>query len=154
MKTVVITLSKAFLKSHPRAGELTGFKDKFLSKEKKHTIRFHSSHWIKNINKILHEEAVLSVREWSGKPYGSKQSEIDSLPEVGLELLNIDNDGKFYIGARRKSLSNEELTVLAKNDGLSLKDFLDWFEVDKLIKEKRTFIGIIIHFTKMRYNEK
>jgi len=154
MKTVVITVSKTFLKDHPRAGESTGFREKVLSKEKKHTVRKHTPYWVKNIKKIIDKEAVLSIREWTEKPYASKQSEIEKLSEIGFESIVIDSDGNFYIGARRKALSNEELTILAKNDGLSLKDFLDWFEVDKLIKNKTRFTGIIIHFTKMRYNEK
>lgn len=86
MKTYVITLSRHFLANHKRAGEETHFKEKFLlgqgltdydtpSMAKIHTIRANYPLWEKRIKEVQEGRAVLSVRQWTGKPYRSKQVE-------------------------------------------------------------------------------
>jgi hypothetical protein len=105
-KTYVLTVSRQFMKSHPRAGEKTEFVCKILHtvnhpggsdlylrcgnecgvscgrrlKEPKiHTIRANYEYWKKRIDEVTTGEAILSVRYWSGKPYNSKQIEICQL---------------------------------------------------------------------------
>ena len=134
-KTYVITVSKTFPVKHPRAGQLTNFESLIKSKDKIHTIRKNAKLWDKRAQKINKGEAVLSVREWTGKPYRSKQRELFRFDEVGTEFINIKSEEDFPIVAE----------TFAKNDGLSMIDFFNWFDfsVDE--------VYIILHFTNFRY---
>lgn len=145
MKTYVITLSRHFLATHSKAGMPTGFKEKFLNGEKKHTIRANYPLWEKRIKEVQEGKAVLSVRQWTGKPYRSKQVEIARLTAkdgVGIQKLEIFDlmrpakvDGRLV-----------DLTDLAHNDGLSFSDWYHWFRGYDLSEPMA-----IIHFTKFRY---
>lgn len=64
MKTLM--LSKTFPAYHPRAGALTCFRGKYETFIKIHTIRA-------NRNGYYKDGDIVSVREWSEKPYRSKQ---------------------------------------------------------------------------------
>ena len=120
MKTYVITLSRNFLAYHKRAGEETHFKEKIQSGEKLHTIRANYPLWEKRIKEVQEGRAVLSIRQWTGKPYRSK-------------LPYVDSEWTFMVS-------------LAKNDGLSLNDWVYWFGGYDLSEPMA-----IIHFTKFRY---
>lgn len=150
MKTYVITLSKTFPKIHKRAGEPTNFRTLFETGVKKHTIRANYSLWVKRIKDIQDGKACLSIRQWSGKPYASKQEEICRLSAdngVGIQYMyypelmcgTLDKDGKDIT----KKLSASQL---ANNDGLSFVDWQDWFKDYDLSQPLA-----IIHFTKFRY---
>lgn len=156
MKTYVITLSRHFLANHKRAGEETHFKEKFLlgqgltdydtpSKAKIHTIRANYPLWEKRIKEVQEGRAVLSIRQWTGKPYKSKQVEIAMLTAgsgVGIQLMELTNDfAECIIGDHHHSYG-----AVAKHDGLHPADWLDWFSVYDLSKPMA-----IIHFTKFRY---
>ena len=153
MKTHVITVSKNFLIGHIREGEPTGFKDKILNGKKIHTIRNNVNHWLKVINDVNSGKFILSVREWSGKPYSSKQNEICQYTKLGYQFINIDDNGKFHIPKNKKGKNKTTLLTIANNDGLSQEDFEAWFGLDKIRKTKHTigFTGIIIHFTDLIY---
>lgn len=157
LKTYVITLSRKFPVSHKRAGEQTNFahllgnaqfvKDDALTycKHKKHTIRANFPLWEKRIAQIQSGEAFLSVRQWTGKPYQSKQVEIARLTAedgVGIQELRLtDLSRPTTINGKRV-----ELPDLAKNDGLSFNDWFHWFRGYDLSKPLA-----VIHFTKFRY---
>lgn len=156
MKTYVITLSRHFLANHKRAGEETHFKEKFLlgqgltdydtpSIAKIHTIRANYSLWEKRIKEVQDGHAVLSIRQWTGKPYRSKQVEIATLTAgsgVSIQLMELTNDlSECIVGDHRYSYVS-----VAKNDGLHPADWLDWFSCYDLSKPMA-----IIHFTKFRY---
>lgn len=159
MKTYVITLSRYFPVKHSKAGEPTKFRDAFNAgqvfnrgseclyvRPKLHTIRANYPLWEKRIKEVQEGEAVLSIRQWTGKPYRSKQIEIARLTTkdgVGVQMLEFtDSRLRFpYIDD-----SWENMTTLAKNDGLSLADWCDWFRGYDLSKPLA-----IIHFTKFRY---
>lgn len=160
MKTYVITLSQVFPVTHSRKGEPTGFKDKFLAAIKQdgewwklHTIRANYELWKKRFEKIAKGEACLCIRQWSGKPYRSKQVEIARLTRedgIGLQELRIVNE-KYkgrgimlgYVDGEQK---NDFFHTLSKNDGLSFNDWLEWFKGYNFNKPLA-----IIHFTSMRY---
>lgn len=172
MKTYVLTLSKTFLKWHPRAGEPTYFKEKFEQAQaitkagkfpcglpypdfidpKYHTIRANYPFWKKRFDEIERGEACLSIRQWSGKPYCSKMIEIARLTKedgIGiqkLEFLEFDPAFKDGIWISGKTFSQSHKECLAENDGLSYKDWQDWFRNYDLSKPLA-----IIHFTKFRY---
>ena len=144
-KTYVITLSRHFLATHKRAGEPTAFREKFLNGEKIHTIRTNYPLWEKRIKEVQEGRAVLSVRQWTGKPYRSKQVEFATLTAesgVGIQLVELTNDfTECIIGDH-----NHSYVTVAKNDGLHPADWLDWFSAYELSKPMA-----IIHFTKFRY---
>jgi len=152
MKTYVITISKTFPATHPRKGEPTGFETKISSRKKKHTIRGNYDLWKKRIDEINDGAAVLSVREWTGKPYASKQKElfVFGKGQIGIQkcsiqiieddisdIVNFQIDG--YL-----SLKLEKANEVMANDGLDRLDFIAWFK-------KPLTNGCIIHFTDLRY---
>lgn len=151
MKTYVITLSEHFPVNHKRAGEETNFKEKFLNGEKIHTIRANYPLWEKRIKEVQEGRAVLSIRQWTGKPYRSKQIEIATLTAkngIGVQkLIFVGNDIMLpvveYGGNKFRSMDRYRL---ASNDGLSFKNWVDWFRSYDLSKTMA-----IIHFTKFRY---
>ena len=146
MKTYVLMISQRFPATHKRAGELTYFPGQILDEIKIHTIRANYDLWAKRIDEINLDYAKLSVRVWNGKPYRSKQREIFSFTRVGIEKLEFGKklfDCKL-INGQYCYYSEEEV---AKNDGLSLDDFEEWFKDYDLTKPM-----VIIHFTNFRYN--
>lgn len=98
----------------------------------------------------------LSVRQWSGKPYRSKQREIHTIDTpIGVQRIQINyhhdyHANKPYLTARIIGGNDIDVAALAKNDGLSLSDFADWF-FGKEPQGDMTFNGVIIHFTDFRY---
>lgn len=152
MKTYVITLSAVFPKTHARAGQPTGFAEKFRD-TKLHTIRANYDLWSKRIAEIEQGKACLSVRQWTGAPYRSKQVEIASLTKadgVGIQKLEFypNCDGKFTSG--NFSIDGyfifDDTETLAKNDGLSIEDWKEWFKGYDLTKPLA-----VIQFTKFKY---
>lgn len=157
MKTYVITLSRHFLANHKRAGEETHFKEKFLlgqgltdydtpSLAKIHTIRANYPLWEKRIKEVQEGRAALSIRQWTGKPYRSKQVEIAMLTAgngVGLQKLEFYNNtlGLCHIG-----IVYQRKYELAHYDGLSFEDWEERFKGYDLSEPMA-----IIHFTKFRY---
>ena len=173
-KKIIITLSKVFPANHSKAGKPTFFKEQLLNElrnyhktrivknktetaitgRKKHTIRANYDRWAHNIAKINEGRFYLSLREWSGKPYASKQEEIEQLHgTIGLQRIELkyhaENntitakiDGREWLDA--------DCYELAKNDGLSVEDFKEWF-FGKNPKCDITVTGAIIHFTDFRY---
>ena len=174
-KTYVLMLSAVFPKRHSKAGMPTGFKVKFAlgqgcpdcdkpqdlsgvnisdcngcvnacSLPKLHTIRANFPLWEKRIKEIQNGYAVLSIRQWMGKPYRSKQVEIARLTAengIGVQQLDIFD---FMRPAKVDSCQLVDLRDLANNDGLSFSDWYHWFRLADVIKPMA-----IIHFTKFRY---
>lgn len=145
MKKHVITLSKVFLSGHAKAGQPTNFRDKFLRGEKIHTIRADEKrYWEKAIREVQEGKAILSVREWSGQPYKSKQETIKDLTaKDGVCCVPV------FIRNPRVTFENNPgginfVSIVSKNDGLSDVDFWEWFKT-----AKGRFL--LIHFNKYRY---
>ncbi len=163
IKTHVLTLSKTFPVGHSRAGQPTYFKEKVTSKEfpviiehghgystifngrKLHTIRANFPLWFERFKEIQRGEAVLSIRQWSGAPYRSKQVEIARLTaEDGIGIQKVflnDLNSPAYIDGHKVDLFS-----LAFNDGLNFGDWQDWFKGYDLSQPL-----VVIHFTKFRY---
>ena len=160
MKTYVITLSRCFPAKHSKAGEPTQFRDAFYAglvfnrgsectclRPKLHTIRANYPLWEKRIKEVQEGKAVLSVRQWAGRPYWSRQIEIARLTAkdgVGIQMLRFLGDN-FNGGYIRNGVYPSD-KILANNDGLSLADWEEWFRGYDLSKPLA-----IIHFTKFRY---
>lgn len=145
MKIYILILPNVFPRTHARAGEPTEFREKFLKKEKIHTILANYKLWKKRIKEVQEGQAVLSIRQWVGKSYRTKQVEIAQLKAddgVGIQKLELTNDlSEGIVGDHRYSYVS-----VAKNDGLHPDDWLDWFSCHNLFKPMA-----IIHFTKFRY---
>lgn len=167
MKTYVITLSKRFPTGHNRAGDLTFFHEALANAlydteailviddeedistqifdRKIHTIRANYPLWAKRIAEVERGEACLSIRQWTGKPYQSKQVEIARLTKedgVGIQKAELTNDlAECIIGGQHYSYVD-----IALNDGLHPADWLDWFKGYELTQPMA-----VIHFTKFRY---
>ena len=172
MKTYVITLSEVFPATHKRRGEKTYFGQAFLTGitcarcktqnpamcmgecytgfRKIHTIRANYRLWAKRIADVQRGEAVLSVRQWSGRPYMSKQATIATLTAedgVGLQqLTDIDTNAYCFYPCVRIDKRDIDKVLVANNDGLSLDDWREWFK-----KYDYTKPLAIIHFTSFRY---
>ena len=141
MKTYVLMISKYFPATHNRKGEETDFSQKLFDNAKKHTIRANYDLWKYRIDQINQGKAILSVRQWEGKPYRSKQVELFTQSKVGIQKLEWTVLG-WFIDDFDSDVTNK---ILAKNDGLSLQDFADWFK--KYPKEPMA----IIQLSKLRY---
>lgn len=147
----VITFSRNFQKSHPKAGEPTLFVEKILRsiylnygselnehiQELRETIGFDVNkaldaipkhHTIRSGNRWNIGDKF-SPRVWSGKPYCSKQ--IIIAPDIEIrKIWRFEiNEGEFLIEGRQiGSLTRVDLAI---NDGLDYKDMLDWFKFPK-----------------------
>jgi len=140
-----------FPSTHKRKGEQTHFYLKIAEFEKLHTIRGNYKLWKKRFNKIEKGLANLSVREWMGKPYFSKQRELFLLTNddgIGIEKITFSSTGIMPVQYINEKLFLKPLNILAKNDGLKLNDFEEWFKNYDLSKPMA-----IIHFTDFRYDK-
>lgn len=149
--TYPITLSKRFPAKHPRHGQPTDFRTKYEERAKIHTIRANFPLWKDRFERIFMGSAVLSLRQWSDKPYYSKQELVADLgisDAIGIqELRFLDGDiNKPNIVKYPDQLIPVTIYDLATNDGLSLEDFKEWFKGYDL---KRPLA--IIQFTNFRY---
>lgn len=158
MKTYVLTLSKVFPASHYRKGEPTNFRaafnsgqpfkkdaDTFCEFPKLHTIRANYELWAKRFEQIERGEAQLSIRQWSGLPYRSKQIQLVLLSRkdgIGLQRLMFDKS-RFLPNVDYHPVG---IGHLANNDGLTLDDWEEWFKNYDLSKPLA-----VIQFTKFRY---
>jgi hypothetical protein len=118
------------------------------------TIRENYDLWARRAEKINAGEAILSLRQWSGKPYRSKQVEFLKLEKIGVQRIKITNVVSDVFGDPivRKHHSLQVIIdkvrlinslFIVKNDGLNEQDFKWWFNKD--------IDGVIIHFTDFKY---
>ncbi len=162
MKTHILTISKTFPANHSNTGQPTYFEqriktglttfDAAYDNYKLHTIRGNYPLWKKKIDEVIAGKAILSVREWSGKPYASKQKvlfEFDHTSGIGVEELEFHKDKDDIPSIKYPIINNfaePNLYELAHNDGLSTISFKEWFKNYDLSQPMA-----IIHFTKFRY---
>jgi len=150
MKTYVLTISRDFPKTHKKAGYPTMFLALISALVKKHTIRGNYKLWKKRFKKIEKGEACLSIRFWEGKPYNSKQKEFLNLKNtdgIGIQKLTFQEcflETGWIVG--QAEYSDQLLSCVAENDGLSKEDFIEWFK-----KYDFSEPMAIIHFTHFRY---
>lgn len=120
-------------------------------RKKRHTIRDNYPLWAKRIAEVERGEACLSIRQWTGAPYRSKQVEIVRLAKedgVGVQKLEFTYGQVIFPFVEQTTQKDGyiDLADLAANDGLSEKDFCDWFDPYNLAQPMA-----IIHFTPFRY---
>lgn len=76
------------------------------------------------------------------------KKEIAQLPKIGLQHVTMtysSEDAYPEIWIDNKKVSIHEV---AKNDGLSVEDFVEWFFGNN---KENVFEGVVIHFTDFRY---
>ena len=150
-KKVIVLMSRVFPLNSSRAGEKTGFKESIVEGRKIHTIRDNFAVWAKKLDAIKKGDHVLSVRQWSGRPYNSPQVEILRTKEhIGYQPITIRYDHKNNFIVAKVGNAFVPINTLAKNDGLSVEDFKEWI-FGKNPQESKLFKGIVIHFTPFRY---
>ena len=134
----VLMFARTFPAGHYRHPEFTSFKSFIRAGIKFHTIRRNAKDYFKDGENV-------SLRVWTGLPYRSKQLEFLTAC-IRLEAIDIvcNSDMSLTCSVVGGEVDPEEL---AKNDGLSLQDFTDWFFPDG----PGTFSGDILHFTAMKY---
>lgn len=159
VRTYNLMLSNVFPVTHAKAGEETHFRE-FLGLAlqgmgviggKFHTIRANYELWRKRFDEIMRGEAILSVRQWTGKPYRSKQRLIRNFTKddgIGIQRLDFENGDIYQVNVDGKKFepTDETLRNIAINDGLSYDDWREWFKGYDLTKPLA-----IIQFTKYRY---
>jgi hypothetical protein len=159
-KVYVLIVSDYFPAKHPLKGEQTYFEQKIRNNFenvpvmeigysilfKIHTIRANYELWKKRVNEINAGLAILSIRRWSGKPYRSEQIEIMQFEKLGIQKLEFKNGLIDYMLVDGRYAFTNIGNTIAKNDGLSLDDFLAWFKNYDLSKPMA-----ILHFTNFRY---
>lgn len=146
----VRTLSRTFLKGHPKAGEPTYFLERMMRSlineqgkaisgsfhdfgklelekeeierdfEKGHTIRM-GRHFKAN------EELTLAV--WSGTPYRSKQVKLWTGAIRAIDIIIAKTSFLKFYKEQEGKITSLKLPIVAKNDGLSLADFEAWFNL-------------------------
>jgi len=164
MKTYVLIVSLTFPATHKRKGEPMYFREKIWSAlgvcsdkiyeefggmptPKIHTIRANYSYWKKRIDQVMEGKAILSIRFWEGKPYGSKQIEICQLDKFdGVGIQKAELNFSTLVSKVDGNAWNQNIDSIAKNDGLSFEDFKEWFKGYDLKKPMA-----IVHFTPFRY---
>lgn len=166
MKTYVLCVSKTFPKGHPKQGKRTFFKEGILNgvngdttkyeyqHYKIHTIRANANLWKKRIAEVAKGNAVLSLREWEGTPYRSKQIEFLKLTnEHGVGIQDVEmyyNSSHILIAYLDEDdlFGGIKIETLSSNDGLTVSEFYNWFP--RTTKTPK-FSRVIIHFTPFRY---
>ena len=145
----VVTLGKYFGPKHPRKGQETGFIAKVADGRKVHTCRSNYGYWRAKIEKITATGGVLSVRQWSAKPYRSPQEVITEIPAgiVGVQRLALRRERRVINHYAEAQLDDKPiisvvyydyeaevdghpvpLEILAENDRLTVDDFKAWFK--------------------------
>ena len=146
-KLAVLLLSVNYMVWHSKAGKPTGFAAAFKAGIKLHTMRGNYAYWARKAELINSGKMELSIRQWEGKPYNSSQYEIARLQHLHVQRY----EGYWYKEQREKGelptflidgKLHEDVAQLAKNDGLSLEDWLEWF-----FKKTEKVEGVILHFT-------
>lgn len=166
-----VMLSNTFFPQHPKAGEPTGFKEKVKNGTKRHTCRCNYEYWKDRIARLQERGGVLSIRQWSGKPYqkGSTTEIIMDVPASMVEvqqLVMVRRRADGYVYSALVDGKPVDIVTLAKNDGLTLDDFKAFFnpvfddyekqvELQKdgevIIPTETALKFAVIHFTTFRY---
>lgn len=158
----VIIFSRVFPTYHPRKGEPTEFvekvwagkgismlntdvlKEEYIGVSRIGNLFYPKHHTIRAGNRWKVGDKF-TPRVWSGKPYASKQ--IIIAPDI--EVKKVWNIYMVW-GGYNWFITTKELNkpisidMLAKNDGLTTEDFMNWFCKNKKSRQGDSFSGQII----------
>jgi hypothetical protein len=141
MKTIVLTLSRNFPKTHPSAGKKTHFVESILNGNKKTTIRGNYERWQETADKLAEGTHILSLRYWSDKPYRSKQIEFAKCSKINLKEVFITNGvNGFQMSIEDEYTYYSDQLSISKKEGFEkLEDFTNWFQ-------QGVFSGVLVEF--------
>lgn len=180
---VVLFSNYTFIKGK-KSNIPTGFAEKIKTGRKLHTIRRNYAYWAEKIAKMQESGGVLSLRQWGDLPYRSKQEVIIDVPGnvAGIQKLELTKKVEIVGVAKQTgktiySISYSakvdgharSISEIAENDGLTFRDFIEWFA--PIFEEKEAFYPelteaykktggsvtidlALIHFTPARYTGK
>jgi len=154
MKCIPLLFSLTFPKNHPSTGQRTMFDKNIRGGTKITTLRFKYSIWQPLIQQVQEGTAYLSCRLiWNGSPRDSSIHEFLRLTAedgVGIErLVDYPNHAQVSPHADPNYRQLISLDKLAENDGLTTKEFTDWFPSWGQVPGERA----LIHLTPFRYME-
>ena len=148
-RKVIITFSKAFPPGHSKVGQPTGFESKLRAGTKIHTIRADAKGWWDKCAEAINSGRKY-LREWVGRPYNSEQRILGERDKIGLQTITMTYSSEDELPQAWVDGKKVPVEQLAKNDGLAVEDFVEWFFSTPLYKSN-TFEGKIIHLTDFRY---
>ena len=90
----------------------------------------------------------LSVRQWTGRPYNSKQEEIARFDKIGLQKITMTYSSEDAVSRCWVDGHRVPVEMVAANDGLTTEDFVNWFFGRN---PENIFEGVVIQFTDFRY---
>ncbi len=113
--------------------------------------------WKKRLDQVNEGKAILSLREWKGRPYhkvdGVGQVEIMPILKVGYQKVSIkyapwpDEDvrPKVFVDDKEISTNHNVMDLMIRKDGFgdNIDNFYNWFPMN--------FDGILIHFNSFKY---
>lgn len=150
-RKVIITFSKAFPPGHSKVGQPTGFESKLKAGTKIHTIRADAKGWWDKCAEAINSgRKYLSLREWVGRPYNSEQRILGEREKIGLQTITMTYSSEDELPQAWVDGKKVPVEQLAKNDGLAVEDFVEWFFSTPLYKSN-TFEGKVIQLTDFRY---
>lgn len=150
-RKVIITFSKAFPPGHSKVGQPTGFESKLKAGTKIHTIRADAKGWWDKCAEAINSgRKYLSLREWTGRPYNSEQRKLGEVDKIGLQSITMTYSSEDELPQAWVDGKKVPVEQLAKNDGLAVEDFVEWFFSTPLYKSN-TFEGKVIQLTDFRY---
>lgn len=150
-RKVIITFSKAFPPGHSKVGQPTGFESKLRAGTKIHTIRADAKGWWDKCAEAINSgRKYLSLREWVGRPYNSEQRILGERDKIGLQTITMTYSSEDELPQAWVDGKKVPVEQLAKNDGLAVEDFVEWFFSTPLYKSN-TFEGKVIQLTDFRY---
>lgn len=149
----VLTFSQSFPKGHIRQGDATFFMEKILCGLgiTMKTLPVHLTNVVNDFQMLLEPDDtklttirsgnrwkagdMASLRVWSGTPYNSKQ--------IGFAQVEVKNTWEFKIYRVWDDLyvdvgkdiglpfyrTTKVIGIVARNDGLSIEDFISWFSI-------------------------
>lgn len=141
LSTYVLILSPKFPHDHIDAGKGTLFFEKKKAGTKIHTIRQNYAEWKRRVDRVNEGKGIISIREWSGKPYCSNQIILEEITKIGIQKLDLTPLG-WFIDDYDSDITGADL---ATNDGLTRPQFNDWF------RHRPIEDYAILHFTDFRY---
>ena len=150
-KKVILTLCRVFPATHSKKGINTLFAVKLFAGRKIHTIRAdEKGQWAQKVADINAGNKILCVREWTGRPYNSEQADIKNFVQVGLQHITMTYGADDKLPQAWVDGKQVPIETLAKNDGLRVEDFVEFFFGTKQYNNN-VFEGVILHFTDFRY---
>ena len=147
MKTYYIMFSRVFPDTYYKTGD-TNFKQLILEGIKTSTIRENLDFWKPRINKVQQGQAILSLREWTGKPLRSAQREFTQITQddhLAIDPVRIHHaPGKASVWVGDDEIGNifhhglndiydysTRLKEFSTREGFpTVGDFFQWFNVE------------------------